>query len=363
MKRTLLIPIVFFAVHLSFSQQTRNYTDPQSNFHLAKEYFQKENYSLAYPLFKELELQLRETDRSNQALAAQEIHYYTIVCGLKQNEAAAEVKANDYISLEDNAARVEMMNFHLAEYYFRNKDYPQAIATYDKTAADNLSNREIADMKFHLGYAYFTLKNFDRAKPLFDAIRQLPKDPNYIDANYYYGFISFYDRNYPDALNAFKVVENNPDYEKIVPYYIANIYLLQNQKDKAIEYAEAHLGKGGQYYDLEMRQLVGHGYYEKQEFAKALPYLEKYAEQTKNLSREDLYELSYSYYQMKDWNKAIIGFKQLGGKGDSIGQNSMYLLGDAYLKTGQKANARSAFQFCASNSSDPNQKETSKYNY
>src|SRR5215831_15001360 len=107
MKRILLLPIVIFSGYISFSQQTRNYTDPQAEFHLAKEYFQKENYSLAYPLFKELELKLHEADRTNQALNAQEIHYYTIVCGLKQNEAAAELRAQDYIALEDNAARVE----------------------------------------------------------------------------------------------------------------------------------------------------------------------------------------------------------------------------------------------------------------
>jgi TolA-binding protein len=41
----------------------------------------------------------------------------------------------------------------------------------------------------------------------------------------------------------------------------------------------------------------------------------------------------------------------------------MYLLGDAYLKTGQKSNARNAFLFCASNSSNLTQKEISKYQY
>ena len=41
----------------------------------------------------------------------------------------------------------------------------------------------------------------------------------------------------------------------------------------------------------------------------------------------------------------------------------MYLLGDAYLKTGQKANARNAFLFCASNSSYPAQKEISQFHY
>ncbi|MDQ6814150.1 MAG: tetratricopeptide repeat protein, partial [Bacteroidota bacterium] len=60
---------------------------------------------------------------------------------------------------------------------------------------------------------------------------------------------------------------------------------------------------------------------------------------------------------------AIAGFKQLGGKEDSLAQNSMYLLADSYLKTGQKVNARSAFLFCASNSSNPVQKEISAFNY
>jgi TolA-binding protein len=41
----------------------------------------------------------------------------------------------------------------------------------------------------------------------------------------------------------------------------------------------------------------------------------------------------------------------------------MYLLGDAYLKTGQKANARNAFSFCAANSSNDAQREISKFNY
>ena len=37
------------------AQQTRIITDPQEKFKEAKEYYQKEQYSLAYPLFKELQ--------------------------------------------------------------------------------------------------------------------------------------------------------------------------------------------------------------------------------------------------------------------------------------------------------------------
>ena len=41
----------------------------------------------------------------------------------------------------------------------------------------------------------------------------------------------------------------------------------------------------------------------------------------------------------------------------------MYLLGDAYLKTGQKANARNAFLFCSVNNSNDTQREISRFNY
>jgi TolA-binding protein len=362
-KNTVLFFFVILFSSSSFAQQTRYYDDPQASFRQGVEFFEHEYYSLAFPIFRDLKYSLRETDKSNNYVEYQDVKYYYLVCALEQNDKTAVTAAQEYIDLENNAPRVGMISFHLGEYYFRQKDYTAALRSYDHADIDNLSNKDIADMKFHQGYCYFTKKQFDNALPLFNAIRQLPKDPNYIDANYYYGFICFYQKKYSEALSAFKIVEDNPTYEKVVPYYVANIYLAQGEKDKAIEYAEARLKKGNQYYDAELRQLVGHGYYEKQDFAKALPYLEQYVNLSKKVTREDLYELSYCYYQTKNWNKAISGFKQMAGSKDSLAQNAMYLLGDAYLKTAQKANARNAFLFCSMNSSNPKQKEISKFNY
>ena len=363
MKYTVLFFFVVLFSSSSFAQQTRYYDDPQASFRQGVEFFEHEYYSLAFPIFRDLKYSLRETDKSNNYVEYQDVKYYYLVCALEQNDKTAVTAAQEYIDLENNAPRVGMISFHLGEYYFRQKDYTAALKSYEHADIDNLSNKDIADMKFHQGYCYFTKKQFDNALPLFNAIRQLPKDPNYIDANYYYGFICFYQKKYSEALAAFKVVEDNPTYEKVVPYYVANIYLAQGEKDKAIEYAEARLKKGNQYYDAELRQLVGHGYYEKQDFARALPYLEQYVNISKKVTREDLYELSYCYYQTKNWNKAIAGFKQMAGSKDSLAQNAMYLLGDAYLKTAQKANARNAFLFCSMNSSNAKQKEISKFNY
>ncbi len=354
---------IFFSVS-SFAQQTKIYIDPQENFKLAKEYYQKDMFNLAYPLFKELQQSLRETDRINETVMSQEVDYYTTVCALKQNEGRAEDIAKEYIELTRNNGRAQMLSFHLAEFYYREQKFADAVQLYETSNIANLSNREIADMKFHQGYAYFTLQQFGRAKPLFNTIRQIKNDPNYIDANYYYGFLAFKDRNYNDALQSFKIVENHPAYSTVVPYYIAQIYYVQGKKDEAIEYAQNKLKTGNtQFYDLELKQLLGHAYFEKKEYDKALPHLEDYVNRSKKVRKEDLYELSYAYYQATQYTKAIDGFKQLSGKEDSLSQHAMYLLGDSYLKTGQKANARNAFLFCASNSSNLTQKEISKYQY
>lgn len=345
------------------AQFTKTNNDPDADFKTAKEYWQREQYSLAFPIFKSLYYNGSSKQSLLPVSVVIEAKYYSIVCGLKLNDESIEASAIEFIALEHNAPRVQMMSFHLAEFYYRQKKFGDANEYYAKATIDNLSNTEIAAMKFHQAYGFFTLQQFDKAKPLFNAIRQLPDDANYIDANYYYGFISFYEKNYKQALESFRVVETNPAYQNIVPFYIAEIYYFNGERDKAIDYADKAIKRGGQYYDLQLKQLVGHSLFEKRKYADALPYLEQYVNRNEKVRREDLYELSYCYYEASSWNKAISGFKQLGGKEDSLAQNSMYLLADSYLKVNDKANARNAFLFCASNNSNAIQKEISTFSY
>ena len=114
MKKTTAFITLLGLFHFSYAQQNRVITDPLATFKHAKELYQREQYSLAYPLLKDLQLQQTAIDRSNQAINYQEVKYYTIVCALKQNEEGAVLKARKFIGQEDNTARVQMMSFHLA---------------------------------------------------------------------------------------------------------------------------------------------------------------------------------------------------------------------------------------------------------
>lgn len=363
-KKYLGSPILFLLFSgAAFSQQTHVFTDTEKDFKEAKQLFVEQQYALAYPLLQAVKQQYPDNQKSNATYLYDDVSYYYTVCRLKLLIPLAAEEASHYIDWVNNAPRAQLMSYHLGRYYFQKDDFQKAIYNYEYAGLDNLSNEEIADAKFEMGYCYFNLKQFDKARPLFNEIQQLPQSKYFIPANYYYGFISFYDHKYDEALKSFKLVESKDEYKGVVPYYIAEIFYFQNKKEEALRYGESVLSRGGLYYEKDMKLLMGQIYFERKNYKKALPLLEYFVKNSSKVSKEDLYELSYCYYETNQLNKAIEGLKQLSNEKDSLGQNSMYLLGDCYLRTNQKANARSAFQFCAFNSSNRSQQEISKFNY
>ncbi len=363
MNRFFFLFILIIISFTGFGQANYNVTDPERSFKEAKEFFIQEQYALAYPLLKELKQKYPQNTASSHTYLNQDIEYYFIVCGLAFDQEVAEEQARSFIAVANNEPRQQIMSYHLAKFYFIRNDFDNAVTFYERAGYDNLSNEEIANAKFELAYSYFNLKRFEEAKPLFNEIHQLPNNKYYYPANYYYGFISYRDRNYAEALKAFKLIENQEQYIGLVPYYIAEIYYFQGRKDEAIQYGEEVLKRGNLFYQKELNLLIGQIYFEKRNFAKALPLLEAYVNSSDKVSKEILYELSYSYYEANQVQKAIEGFKQLSNENDSLGQNSMYLLGDLYIRTNQKVNARNAFQYSANNNSNRRQQEISRFNY
>ncbi|MBY0478519.1 MAG: tetratricopeptide repeat protein [Chitinophagaceae bacterium] len=362
------ITSIFFLLFSCFSlqvsaQTSAVYNDPQQKFKQAQEYFLNDQYSLAMPILRELKQEIQTSNVINQGIQVQEIDFYLLACGLQQNDERAVLPSREFITVVHNMPRTQQLSFHLGNYYFRKQLFIDALEFYEKAEIASLNNEQISEAKFRMAYSYFHLKRFQQAKPLFNTIRQLPMDPHYLDANYYYGFLAYADKEYNEALSCFEKVQNHPEYGKIVPFYIASIYYFRGEKEKAIRIAEEAVKRPNILYDLEMKQLLGHAYFEKKEYKKALPLLEEYVNRADKVTRQDLYELSYSYYQNNQLPKAIEGFKQLSGSEDSLSQSAMYLLGDAYLKTNQKENARNAFAFCAANSSNQQQREVSLFNY
>ena len=73
--------------------------------------------------------------------------------------------------------------------------------------------------------------------------------------------------------------------------------------------------------------------FEKNEFSKALPYLQAYAEGNTKLKDEELYQLGFCLYDAKKYDEAAENLLPLSDAENILGQNALFYLADCYLKT------------------------------
>jgi TolA-binding protein len=342
-------------------QQTQYFVDREAAYTRGRELFDEKNYLSARQEFEKIYKQVPTPHTHTDEVMMQNLEYYIAVCATETNDNDAEQLLLGYYKKYHETDKRRLINFFLGKYYYQNNNYTDAATYLAKVKVTDLSNEQIYDYKFELGYCYFLKKKFTEAKPLFASIKDI-KDKYYYPANYYYAFICFYTKDYNEALKGFLLVEDSKMYSTVIPYYIAQIYFIKKDYDKLITYVNANLEKDVMYKD-QMKFLLGQTYFQKSEYAKALPYLDEYINKSSKARKEDIYQLAYCQYQTGAYAKAIENFKQLNLLTEKLGQNATYALGDCYLKSGQKDKARSAFQSAASMDYDDAIKQNALFNY
>ncbi|PZP43197.1 MAG: hypothetical protein DI598_16005 [Pseudopedobacter saltans] len=367
--KLLIIGLCFFHFQLLHAQSSlRTNSSVETEYNQARDYYQKGQRSLAYPIFKSLyynsSIKRNSTGLSPNTKA--NIRYYTLETGLSLDDSTMLKDAKEFAEETIDPVRSQMMCFHLGEYYYRRQKFLEAIKFYSKGGFSNLSKEDMATAKFHKGYAYFQIGDRVSASPLLYAVSNSEKDSNYYDANYYYGFIALDEKDYEQSLKCFQTVENVPRYKSMVPYYITEVYYFSGDLNKAISYGRSSLSNNGKLFlanDLQL--LIGRSYFEKSDFEKALPFLRNYADVTPSVQREDQYKLAYCYYQNKEFQNAVNGFSSIvdSTSRDSVYQNSLYFLASSYLWLGDKKKAQSAYYECAKIMDNVSQKENAFFNY
>lgn len=356
--------ILFFILFASFAQPTHIVTDTQKKYKEARDFFYQNDFEQAYPLLKELVKDYPENTKTNFSYIYDDVYYFYIVCELNLQIGNAEQDANTYISESNNNIRIQELAFHLGHYYYITQQYEKAVECFNKAQFNKLSKDQLYNSKYEKAYSLFCIKKFGEAKTLFKDLTKIKSGKYYDASNYYYGFIAYADKEYDSAFAAFKVVEKNDEYNQVVPYYIAELLYLENKKNEALNYSDSVLKSNSQlYYETNMQLLLGQLYFEKEIYEKALVCFEAYLKHNEKVSKEIMYDLSYCYFKVNNNKMAIEGFKQLSIERDSLGQNSMYLLGSIYLTMDDKSNARNAFQFCAYNNTNSSQQKISRFNY
>ena len=364
MKLLKTLTLILFLTFLStiIAQETEIYTE--RNIHIKKgiELLEQKNYQSAQV---EFELAFNETKdylENDQRIINDMAEYYYAYCAYKLDIPNTVLLYKNYIKRHHETAFRRKAYFDLGNYYFEHRNSAEALKWYEKVDRSLLSHSELLQYKFNVAYTYFKKKKFREAKPLFATIKNA-KNKYQEPANYYYGFISFYDEKYDEAQKSFEALKNSSLYKTVVPYYLVQIYFMKGDYQKTIDYAEPLLKNSRTKNTKEMKHIVGQSYFELGYYEKSIPLLKEYIDKTRKVSKEEMFQLAYAQYKTKQYSEAIKNLKPLSVVKGELGQNAMYLLGNSYLETGNKSMARDAFQAAISDELDKEITEISRFQY
>ncbi len=343
------------------AQKTAVHHDKPVTYKTAIDLFDKEKYSAAQKKFDEI---IQSTTDPNDELRIT-AEYHKALCALKLFNKDAVFLLTEFVKRHPESKWIEPAYFQLGNYYYRKKgqkDYEQVVEYFSKVNDLKLSPEEQIEYRFKLGYSYMKLGDNQKALTNLNDIAGKESE-YYAPANYYLAHLNYEAKNYQTALNGFEKIKNEKGFADIVPYYIAHIYFLQRKYDAVIDYAKPLIPSSPEEQAVELNKLVGESYYNKQQYAEAIPFLEAFAAKSDNKAVGDYYQLGYSYYKTGNYEKAIKQFNPVASEEDQLGQTAQYHLGDCYLKVGDKQAARNAFLAASKLDYDEAIAEDALFNY
>jgi len=352
----IFILLNFSAWHIS-AQRNQYYTHPNAVYRDALDLFDKAQYAAAQKRFDDY-LKLGIDTRDEQVSAA---HFYVASCAMELfNQDAGDLML-DFVRSYPESPRVNRAYYLLGRFYFGNRKWTDAILYYQKVEERKLLNTEVAEFQFKYGYALFQEARYDEAYPRFEAA--MDTDSEYAaPASYYYAHIAYEKKYYTVALDRFNKIAGDKRFVSVVPYYITQIYFLQQRYDELIAYAVPILDTVKVQKGAEVAKMTGEAYYKKQKYDESIKYLERF-DRDGNPGREDRYQLGYAYYRSQQFPRSISMFTRVLNPKDSLAQIAHYHLGDAYINTGEKTYARTAFKEASALDFDKQVQEDALFNY
>ncbi|MBQ6764835.1 MAG: tetratricopeptide repeat protein [Paludibacteraceae bacterium] len=245
--------------------------------------------------------------------------------------------------------------------------YKQALKVFEALNPQVLTRPHQTDYSFYRGYAYLMMQEYQRASVYFS---QLSKGTSRhtTRGTYYYAYCMYKLEKYDKALPAFKHLENTPQYDKTVPYYLVQLYYAQGNYEEAEARANTLLREHPESLNNgELHRILGEMAYLKQDYAKATEHLNSYlasaSEQKAEPLRSDMYMLGNAAFRSGDYEAAVKAYKQVKQEKDTLSEATCLAMGNAYVKLNQPEQAKLSYQAAAGFGLTPAVTEEASYNY
>lgn len=327
------------------------------NIELAKELLQKEQYAVVYSMCLAID------DCSDISdLDVEWAHYHKGYCAMQLFNDEAPWRLQMYLTDYPDGQFVNQAYLTLSKIYHRNKQFEKAIETMKMVDPFQLEKDEEAMFYFRLGYAHFSLEQYDASSLAFYDIDKVKFSFSDL-TTYCLGHIAYVDGNYATAVSRFKKLLNTPMLGQISSYYISQIYYYQERYQDLIDFAKPLLENSiNKKRDGELIRLIASAHYGLDEYALSVEFFQRFIASYGSLERSEKYYLADAYFQLKEYDQAVLFFDDLLTENDTLAQYAAHQLANTYLKQDEQLMAINAFKFASQLDFDYGLKEDAFFN-
>lgn len=348
--------MLFFTVIIPVSaQKSEIYNNGSSDFNRALYLYNNQQYQSAQVLFDKV-----RAETTNMDVEA-DCAYYSANCAVRLEQPDADVRMEQFVQNYPTSSKQNQAYIEVAHYHFSQGRYPQALEWFDKVDESTLSRAESDKFNFQKGYSYFTAKKKKEATPYFNKVVNSQEYGS--QAKYYLGFMAYEGDDYKEATKYFDEVSGEEKYKEKLSYFQADMNFKLGNFQKAIDLGLVAMPKSNALEKSELNKIIGESYFNLKQYDKAIPYLTQYKGKKGKWSNTDYYQLGYAYYKQNDYENAITQFNKIISGNDFVAQNAYYHLGESYLKTNRKQQALNAFKNASEMEFDAKIQEDAMLNY
>ena len=336
---------------ISDAQQSQYFTKNEDyHFGLADNLYQTKIYNASQYEYSKQYFYNKNLSNSRKEASS----FFSNVIGVILQQQYAEEGLNAVMKEYPNSAYFAQANGPLADYYLSKKDFEKALETLQKVNQYQLSKEENTQHIMKLGYAKFMTGDSAGAIEALEESFKSADETSKPAISYMLGHLYYADKQNDNAFIYFDQIKNNEEYAHLVKPYYVQMYYNQKNYDLAISEGNELLNNGkSTSYDTEIHKIVGESYFMKGDYQSAYPHLKLFLDKEQTPSESDLYEMGFVSAQLKKNDEAVGYYNQLINSNSPLAQNAYYQLGNAYLETGKKQEALSAYRNSSQMNYDP----------
>jgi TolA-binding protein len=336
-KKITALSLVYLGVaSIGFAQESKIYTHDDRQYQEALALYHNKQYQAAQTLFDKVRANTGDTEtEANSA-------YYVANAAVRLNQLGADRLMEDFVTRYPTSTKRNSAFLDVADYYFENGKYPYALKWYNKVDQSAMARKDLERFNFSMGYALYASKKPEEAERYLNKVANSPTYGS--QAKYYLGFIAYQEDDYEEASARFDQITDQDVLDEKLSYFQADMNFKLGNFEEAIALAKKQLPMSDRKEISELNKIIGESYFNMEQYAEAIPYLEQYKGKRGKWNNTDFYLLGYCYYKQTDYANAILQFNKIIGGANSVSQNAYYHLAECYLKLNKKQEALNAFR-------------------